>query len=69
MDRREVTLEIIDDKKARDRISKDPRMFGVWMRDVLTGSDASSFDSAQWNLREEYGVAVTSTRSVFNPNS
>lgn len=61
----EVTLTVDDEKVALEAISKDPREFGVWMREVLTGRDSNLFDSARWHLREEFGVSVTSTRKVF----
>lgn len=65
MDRREVTLEVVDATLASDATWRNLEEFGARMRDVLTDDDRTRFDSARWLLRNKFGIAVTATRDVF----
>lgn len=64
MDRREVTLEIEDAKLAGDATWRNLEEFGARVRDVLV-EDSVRFDSARHALLHQFGVRVTTTRTVF----
>lgn len=63
--RSEFTIEVEQPAEAYRSISSDPRAFGVLMRTVLLGSTTPSWDDARHQLRDHYGVVITSTRTVF----
>ncbi len=67
-DTREITIKVRDKNLTHEAISQDPREFGCWMREMLASADLFGLDSARHNLRENFGVDVTSVTRVFDDN-
>ncbi len=61
----EITVEIDDIADVRQKIGKNPREFGVWMREALTSDSADHTRGIRFNLQADYGVRITATRRVF----
>ena len=64
MDRREITLEVVDAELTSAATWRSLEEFAARVRDVLV-EDGVRFDSARQSLRHEFGVVVTQSRIVF----